>query len=271
MAKAALEMAVLDAYLRSVDESLASYLGVRVSAVDAGAVVGLHPSTEALVEEVGALVAAGYRRVKVKVLPGRDVAPLTAIREAFPELALQADANGSYDRHRSRRLTGLDELGLVCLEQPLPPDDLIGHAELARRLDTPVCLDESLSSMARLSDAVELGACEVACLKPARLGGYLQAVQALEICTAAGIPAWCGGMFETGFARAANAAFAGLSGCTLPGDFSGGERFVEADPAGTVSVVDGRVSIYEGPGVGPAFDPEKLAAVTERLAWLPAR
>ena len=271
MAKAALEMAVLDAHLRATKESLASYLGVTVDTVEAGGVVGVHHKIDALLDEVSELVASGYRRVKCKILPGHDFEPLTAIREEFPDLMLSADANGSYDGSLALRLAKLDNLGLAYIEQPLPADDLLGNVELAKHIGTPICLDESLSSVGRVADAVQLGACEVACLKPARLGGYLQAQRALEICVAAGMPAWCGGMFETGFARAGNAAFSGLAGCTLPGDLGGSDRFVEQDPSGTQQpLVYGRVRIYKGFGIAPPFDDDKTDAATLRKIWLSA-
>jgi O-succinylbenzoate synthase len=264
MAKAAVEMAVLDAFLRGRDESLSSYLGVRNTRIEAGAVVGTHDTVDDLLADVSGLVAVGYQRVRVKISPGWDLEPLRALRAAFPKLVLQADANGSYAGQAALSLRALDAFELTCLEQPFAAEDLLGHAALARELDTPICLDESLTSVDRLTEAITLGACEVACVKPARLGGYLPAVRALEHCMATGVPAWCGGMFETGFARAGNAAFAGLPGCSLPGDFTAGERFVEQDPAGPLVLDGGTVAVHAGSGVGPAPDRVLLAAVTQR-------
>ncbi len=285
MAKACLEMAVLDAGLRSEGRSLAEHVAGRRDRVPAGAVVGLARSDDekaiaTLLGEVAAAVDAGFTRVKVKIAPGDDLSVLMEVRRSFPDIGLQADANGSYridDPGHLETLRALDELALLCVEQPLDPDDLVGHARLARELDTPVCLDESVSSLGRLRDAIALQACDLICIKPARLGGLLQAVAAHDICTAAGIGLWCGGMLETTLARSANAAIAMLRGFCLPGDLAGGERFVESDPflAGAGAEVsrdpEPIVSVHRGPGVGPAPDQEALDLVTARSFWVPLR
>ena len=271
MAKAALEMAVLDAELRAAGRPLAAHLGVAVPSVPAGAVAGLAPSAGALVERVEALVAEGYGRVKVKIAPGREVGPLSAVRARFPDLVLQADANGAYrleDPDDVAALAALDGLGLACIEQPLAADDLVGHAALARRIRTRICLDESITSLGRLEAARALGALEVACVKAGPLGGLLTAVVAHDRCLEAGLDAWCGGMLETGLGRAANAALAGLPGFTLAGDVAGGPRFVEEDPFGAPEMADGRVLLHRGPGIAPAPDPAALAAATTRVELL---
>jgi O-succinylbenzoate synthase len=264
MAKAALRTAVLDATLRAEGRSLADHLGVVVDRVPAGAVAGLPTSPGALVARVEEAVAAGYQRVKVKIAPGNDLAPLRAVRDRFPTLPLQADANGAYrlpvgTPGAPPALRALDDLGLLCLEQPL------GHVKLGQALSTPLCLDESLTSVVRLEAALALGACRVACLKAALLGGIDQAVAALERCRRLGADAWIGGMLETGLGRAVNAALAGLEGISLVGDIGGGRRFEEDDPFGVVDLDDGSVPLYRGPGVGPAPDAAQLDAVTARV------
>jgi len=277
MAKACVEMALLDADLRSQSRSLAGALGVRRERVAAGAVVGLgEPGTardEGIVSETTRLVAEGYERVKVKIAPGRGFETLRALRREFPELAVQADANGTFDLDRPghrRELEAIDELGLLLIEQPLGPDTLVGHAELVERLRTPICLDESLTSVSRIGEAIGLSACDVVCIKPARLGGILQAVIAHDLCREAGVPAWCGGMLETALARSANAALSGLPGFTFPGDITGGERFVEPDPflAGSADdlprTAGPSIEVQRSPGVGPAPDEALLRAVTTR-------
>jgi O-succinylbenzoate synthase len=255
------------------------------NSVAAGAVVGLVHSDDApalatLLAEAEGLVGAGFTRLKVKIAPGDDLSALSELRRAFPDLGLQADANGSYsleDPGHLEALRALDELDLLCVEQPLDPDDLEAHARLALELDTPVCLDESVSSLGRLRDAIALQACDLICIKPARLGGVLQAVAAHDMCTAAGIGVWCGGMLETALARSANAAIATLPGFCLPGDLSGGERFVEKDPflAGSGPEVPREpqaiVAVHRGPGVGPAPDQQALDLVTTRTHWAPLR
>jgi o-succinylbenzoate synthase len=264
MAKAALEAAILDAELRRAGCSLADHLGVQAESVPAGAVVGLAPSTDALVELVRARVGDGYNRVKIKIAPGADVTPLTALRDEFPDLVLQADANGAYRLDDLDVLRELDDLGLACLEQPLVPEDVVGHAVVADALRTPVCLDESLTSPGALRTAVALGACEVACVKQGPLGGPLAALATLEFCAGSGVAAWCGGMLETGLGRALNATLAAHRACTMVGDVGGGARFVEADPFGFPVLRAGRVGLHRGPGLAPAPDLQALRAVTAR-------
>ena len=283
MAKACLEMAVLDAELRAANQSLADRLVVRRDSVQAGAVVGISDGGDpgpilTLLDQVEGLAAQGYTRVKVKICPGDDLRTLKAVRRAFPDLGLQADANGAYrldDPDHLTALEALDDLDLLCVEQPLDPDDLAGHSRLAEDLETPVCLDESISSLGRLRDAIALRACDMVCVKPARMGGLLQAVAAHDVCVAAAIPAWCGGMLETSLARSANAAVAGLPGFVLPGDLAGGERFVEPDPflAGAGPAVprlaQAVVTVQREPGVGPIPVKELLDLLTIRRHWAP--
>lgn len=280
LAAAAFEMALLDAELRAAGRSLTEHLGVGANGtgVAVGAVVGIPEGRrpEPLLEQVDELVAAGYRRVRLKIEPGWDVAPVAAVRERHPDLALQVDANGAYrwgapGPADARRLVALDRFGLACVEQPLPASDLPSHAELAALLETPLCLDESLSSYRRLVDAFRYGACEVACLKPARLGGVLAARQAQALCAEAGIPAFVGGFFETGLGRAANAAIATLPGFTLAGDLTSPDGYLEVNPCPYPEVRAGRVHPPAQPGVGSAPDPEVLAACPVETAWMPCR
>ena len=285
---ATLEMAVLDAELHASGEPLWARLGVEEAVATAGVPVGHlvgipeDRSVDALVARVDVLVrSASTARVRVKIEPGWDTEPLRALRDAFPSLALQADANGSYrwevagagggrdgggrdgGLDDARRLAELDGLGLSCIEQPLPPADLAALAQLAARLDTPVALDESLTSLGRVRDALRYGACGVACLKPARLGGLLRAKTAVNACRESGAGAFVGGFFESGFARAANAALAGLAGFTLPGDLSDPAEYL-ADPE-RVAVYPGLdgalVRPFGGPGVAPPPSPARADLV----------
>lgn len=276
MAKACLEMAVIDAGLRSTDRSLADLLGATRDRVEAGAVVGIAETTDQMLCEVGQLVDSGYSRIKVKICPGADSHVLRPLRGAFPDLGIQADANGAYrleDPAHVSALHALDSLELLCVEQPLDPDDLAGHAELARRLDTPVCLDESIWSLSRLADAITALACDMICIKASRLGGLLAGVEAHDLCVEAGMSIWCGGMLETALGRSANAALAALPGFVLPGDLTGGERFTEPDPflagAGPDVPREGgpSVEVHTEPGVGPQPDPSALERVTTRSHW----
>jgi O-succinylbenzoate synthase len=256
-ARAALELAVLDAQLQVAGRSLATWLGATTAAVAPGAALGLHHDEDALLAEAAAALTAGAARLRVKVAPGRAAAPLRALRGHLGDaVALQADANGSFDLDdpdHAKELADVDELGLTCLEQPLAADDLVGHAALADRLATPICLDEPLTSIGALEAAVALGACEVACCKPGRVGGWPTAVRFVERSRALGVPVWVGGMLETGIGRSANLALAALD-LDLPPDLDPRGRF-DPDLADPRLPVDGRVAVPTGPGLGavPAF------------------
>ncbi|MDP9070112.1 MAG: o-succinylbenzoate synthase [Actinomycetota bacterium] len=251
MAKSALEMAVLDAELRSTDTSLAERLGAVRAKVDAGVAVGIAGDLGELVDAVAGYRDAGYRRVKLKIRPGWDVEPVQAVRARFgDQLALQVDANAGYSRADAAHLGRLDAFDLVLIEQPFAEDDLLGHAELARRISTPICLDESITSAAAASTAIALGAAAVVNVKAGRVGGYLEARKVHDVCAAAGVPVWCGGMFETGVGRAANVALAALPNFALPGDVSASDRYYRADLTPPFVLEDGRLAVPTGPGLG---------------------
>lgn len=263
MAKAALELAVLDADLRAAHRSLASHLGATRDRVEAGVAVGIHGSVPELIAAVARFVDLGYRRVKLKIRPGWDAEPVRAVRTEFGAgLAVQVDANGAYDSNTAERLHPLDDLGLVLIEQPLTADDLLGHAALARRLRTPIGLDESLTSLAAVATALELGACSVVNVKPGRVGGFLEARRIHDHCLARGIPAWCGGMMETGIGRAAALALAALPGFTLPPDLSASDRYYVPDITEPFVLTDGCLRVPDGPGIGVGPDPDVLRTAT---------
>jgi O-succinylbenzoate synthase len=259
MAKAALEMALLDAQLRAAGTSFATYLGVTRDRVPSGVSVGIQDSVAELLRVVEDYLAQGYRRIKLKIRPGFDLEPVRAVREAFGDIPLQVDANAAYTLADAALLRRLDDFDLLLVEQPLAEDDLRQHAVLATMLRTPVCLDESVVSAARAADALAMGAAEVVNIKPGRVGGYLEARRIHDLCRAFGTAVWCGGMLETGLGRAANAALAGLPGFTLTGDISGSDRFYAVDVTPPVRMVDGWVSIRTEPGLGDAPEPERLA------------
>jgi O-succinylbenzoate synthase len=262
MAKAALEMAVLDAELRAAGRSLGEHLGARRASVPSGISLGIADTVPALLDAVAAAVDAGYQRVKLKVAPGHDVGPVEAVRGRFPELLLQVDANGAYTVADAEHLAAFDRFDLLLLEQPLAADDLAGHAELARRLRTPICLDESITSARAATDAIARGACGVVNVKPGRVGGYLEAVRVHDACVAAGVPAWVGGMLETGLGRAANVALAALPGFTIPGDLSASDRWYAEDLTEPVVLEDGFLRVPTAPGLGRQPLPHVLAART---------
>jgi len=266
MVAATVEMAVLDAELVASGTRLAPWLGVERGAVAAGGVVGIPAdrSLGSLLDAVEAVVAGGLRRVRLKIGPGWDVEPVAAVRRRYPEVDLQVDANGGYRQPGAGepsvdRLAPLDEHDLICIEQPLPPTDLPAHGELAERMTTPICLDESLTTPGSVVDAIGYGACEVACVKPARLGGLLVAREVQETCAIAGVPAFVGGLFETGLGRSANAALAGLSGFTLPGDLTDPAGYLLESPWGYPALDEGMVGPALWAGVGGEADTEMLA------------
>lgn len=270
MAKAAMEMAVLDAELRAADMSLAAYLGAVHQTVPSGVSVGIQPSIPVLLDTVQGYLDAGYVRIKLKIKPGWDLEPVRAVRERFGGILLQVDANTAYTLADARHLAKLDEFDLLLIEQPLADEDLTEHAELARTLRTPVCLDESITSAKTAADAIRLRATSVVNIKAGRVGGYLEARRVHDVCAANGVPVWCGGMLETGLGRAANMALAALPGFTLPGDTSASDRFYTRDIITEPFVLhDGHITVPTGPGLGVEVDPDALAAVTVSRERLP--
>jgi len=270
MAKAALEMAVLDAELRADGRSFAGLLGATRTHIPSGVSVGIHPSIDALLASVQGYVDDGYVRIKLKIEPGLDLEPVAAVRDLIgPEMPFQVDANAAYTRHDVEHLGRLDAFDLLLIEQPLPEDDLLGHAQLAAAIGTPVCLDESITSETVCADAIDLGAAEIVNIKPGRVGGYLAARRIHDLCHERGIPVWCGGMLETGIGRAANAALAALPGFTLPGDISASRRFWARDVVTEpIDVVGGHVAVPTGPGFGVTLDMALIEEVTATVTPL---
>ena len=230
--------------------------------MECGVAVGIADSVPELLDEVAGYVDAGYRRVKLKIQPGWDIEPVAAFRERFGAVPLQVDANGSYRLADAPLLRALDPFDLLLIEQPLAEDDLAAHAELARLIETPICLDESITSARVARDAIELGACSVVCIKPGRVGGYFEAVRVHDVCREHGVAAWCGGMLETGLGRAANLALAALPGFTLPGDLSASDRYFARDLTAPFVLDDGRLAVPTAPGIGVEPDPDALRDFT---------
>jgi O-succinylbenzoate synthase len=270
MAKAALELAVLDAELRAAGRPLARELGAVHDRVPCGVSVGIMASVPELLDAVAGYLEAGYVRIKLKIEPGWDVEPVRAVRERFgDDLLLQVDANTAYTLADARHLARLDPFDLLLIEQPLPEDDVLGHAALAKQIRTPVCLDESITSARGAAAAITLGACSVINIKPGRVGGYLEARRIHDLCLAHGVPVWCGGMLETGIGRAANVALAALPGFVLPGDTSASDRYYRTDVTEPFVLDDGHQSLPTGPGIGVTPRDDELAAVTTWSEWLP--
>ena len=262
MAKATLEMALLDAQLRSRGISFQEYLGGGRARIPVGVSVGMTDTVDELVDNVGGYIVDGYTRVKLKIEPGFDIEPVRRVREANPDVLLQVDANTAYFPRDIEHLRQLDEFALLLIEQPFGEDDLVGHAELSRRITTPVCLDEAIRSLDHTKSALALHAAHIINIKPARVGGYLAAKAVHDHCLALGIPVWCGGMLETGIGRAANLALASLPGFTLPGDISASKRYWTRDITAPFEMVDGHIAVPTGPGFGVEVDVDFVEEIT---------
>ena len=262
MAKAAVEMAVLDAQLRTAGTSYASFLGGVRARVDCGVSVGIYDTDADLLRAVEGYLGDGYKRIKLKIEPGRDVEAVGAVRREYGDILLQVDANTAYTLADAQHLARLDGFDLLLIEQPLPEDDVRGHAELAKKVKTPICLDESITSARAAADAIALGACSIVNIKAGRVGGYLEARRIHDLCAAQGVPVWCGGMLESGIGRAANVALASLPNFTLPGDTSASSRYYARDVTEPFVLEDGTLRVPDGPGLGVAPLPDVLEDVT---------
>jgi o-succinylbenzoate synthase len=254
MAKSAMEMAILDAQLRAEGRSFQHMIGGTAPWVSVGVSVGITDTVDELVEVVAGYVDDGYPRIKLKIEPGFDIEPVRRVREANPDVMLQVDANTAYFSSDIDHLAQLDDFDLLMIEQPFGEDDLVGHAELARRIDTPVCLDEAIRSLDHTRSAIALKAADVINIKPARVGGYLAATAIHELCFEEALPVWCGGMLETGIGRAANLALASLPGFKLPSDISATNRYWNRDITRPFELVSGHIDVPVGPGFGVDVD-----------------
>jgi O-succinylbenzoate synthase len=267
MAKAALEMGSWGLEATLQDVSLSSLVGGTREKVVTGISLGIQESPELLMEKAQAALAQGYRKIKLKIQPGADVAYVGAVRAALgDDIALMTDANSAYRLADIEVLQQLDGFGLLMIEQPLAWDDLVRHAELQRLMETPICLDESITSLDRAEDMLQLESGRIINIKPGRVGGFTTSRAIHDLCRGADVPVWCGGMLESGIGRAYNVALASLPGFTLPGDLSPSSRYWEEDvvsPEWTMSD-GGLVSVPTGPGLGVEVRPERLDALTER-------
>jgi o-succinylbenzoate synthase len=277
MLGATFEMAVRDLALRVKGQSLSQMLevGEGFESLPVGAAIGIPPERDLglLAEQVAAAVSEGAARIRLKIAPGWDTEPTAAIRERHPDLVLQLDANGAYDLADTDHLNELSHFDVLCLEQPMSPADLAAHAELARRMDVPICLDESLSTPRRVRDAIRNESCRMACLKPGRLGGIVATRAAHAACAEAGVAVFVGGFFETGLARSANLALAARLAQDAPGlvsDVSDPSSYLATDPCGYPTVHRGWVRVPDQPGVGPGPDELELANLGAHRRWFPA-
>lgn len=256
LAKAGLEMALWDLLGKRDGKSLRTLFGGVKTAVDVGVSIGIQESPQALLTAVENYLAQGYRRVKIKIKPGRDVIETRAVRQAFPGLRLQVDANSAYTLADVDALRPLDELNLLLIEQPLYEDDIWDHRLFQRQFRTPVCLDESVVSPRHARYALEMEACRVINIKPGRVGGLSQGLEIHDLCQKMNVPVWCGGMLETNIGRASNLALASLPGFSLPGDISASARYYRQDVTHETFTLnhDSTITVPDGPGLGVTVD-----------------
>lgn len=272
-AKAGVDAAAWTLWAAEHGVSLAAAVGGTRTEVVAGVSLGIEATIDELLAQVQLQVDAGYPRVKLKIAPGWDVEPVAATRAAFPSLDLHVDGNGVYTEREEhlRALSGLDEHRLTMIEQPFAPRELLAHARLQQQIGTPVCLDESIETLADLELALELDAGRVLNIKVSRMGGITNALAAHELASSRGLPVWCGGMHEFGIGRAVNVAISALPGFTLPSDVSGSDKYYERDViVPPVVATGGVVQVPTSPGLGFDVDRERIDACTLRTIDLTA-
>lgn len=260
MARAGLELALWDLRAKKEGKPLrALYGGIR-DEVEAGVSVGIQDTVAKLEERVGGFLSQGYLRVKVKIKPGWDVAVCGRLRETFPDILLQADANGAYGLDDTPHLMELDGIGLLMLEQPFPPYDLWDHRLLQEKMETPLCLDESITSATTARQALEMGSCRIINIKVGRVGGIVEARNIHDLCQKQGIPVWCGGMLESGIGRAHNLHLATLPNFRFPNDISATERYYTEDITEPPFCLtqNGTISVPDGPGIGVTLKEDRI-------------
>jgi O-succinylbenzoate synthase len=270
MAKAALENAVWDAEAVQKKLPLWKLLGGTRSEIPCGVSIGIQDTVEQLLDKIQTELAAGYRRIKIKVKPGWDLNVLERIRSRWADITLSCDANSAYTLDQIEHLRKFDQFNLLMVEQPLWNDDIYYHARLQKELRTAICLDESIVSVRSAAFAVETGACRIINVKVGRVGGFSEAVKIHDLCHAHNIPVWCGGMLETGIGRAQNIALSSLQNFSLPGDVSASKRYWKEDiidPEVEVSP-QGMIAISDKPGTGYRIRPDLIEKLTVRKETL---
>jgi O-succinylbenzoate synthase len=266
MAKAAIENAVWDAEARQKQIPLWRLLGGTLREIPCGVSIGIQDSVEQLIGKIEAELAAGYRRIKIKVKPGWDIRVLERIRSRWPEITLSVDANSAYRLDEIEHLREFDQFNLLMIEQPLWNDDIYYHSRLQKELRTSICLDESIRQARDASQAVEIGACRIVNIKVGRVGGFREAKRVHDVCAQNKIPVWCGGMLESGIGRAHNIALSTLENFRLPGDVSASKRYWKEDivePEVEVSP-QGMIAIKDEPGTGYRVREDLIEKLTKR-------
>lgn len=254
------ETALWDLAARRDGVSLAKLLGGARTAVDSGLAVGLYDSPAEMLTRIERYLADGYKRVKIKIEPGRDVQLVRAVRQTFGDIPLYVDANGAYSLQDLDIFRRLDEENLMMFEQPFPGPDLEALAALQAQVKTAVCLDESLESAAQLRRAIELDSVRIANFKLQRIGGFHHALEMLTICREHKLPAWVGTMPELGIGAAQGIALASLDGFVYPTDVEASTRWFRDDIVSPlIEVRDGRIDVPSSPGLGYEIPAQALA------------
>jgi O-succinylbenzoate synthase len=265
MARHGLESALWDIVAQQQGISLSKALGGARDRVAVGVSVGIQASADALIAKIEDYLAQRYGRIKIKIKPGYDLEIVKRVRARFPKILLQVDANSAYRLPDSPLFEAMDEYGLLLIEQPFGWDDIFEHSKLQPLLETPICLDESIHSLGHAALALELKACKVINIKPARVSGFTESRRIHDLCQSRGIPVWCGGMLETGIGRAGNVALASLPNFTLPGDISASNRYYTEDIAEPLFALnpDSTLSVPTAPGLGVTVNEKVLSKFTE--------
>ncbi len=267
MTRGGLEAAVWDLEARRNNVPLWKQIGGGAhKQIACGVSIGIQNTVADLLKKIEQELADGYQRIKMKIKPGRDVEDIREVRREFPGIKLMADANSAYTLADVDHLKKLDEFYLMMIEQPLAHDDIIDHAVLQAKLDTPICLDECIRSAHHAEQAIRLNACRIINIKLGRVGGFLEAKKVHDVAQKAGIPVWCGGMLESGIGRAHNVALASLPNFVLPGDVSASKRYWQRDliQPEVETTPDGTIVLRDDVGFGYGIDTEFLDSITVR-------
>lgn len=264
MAKAGLEAALWDLFAKSKNISLSKMLGGTRNKIDVGVSIGIQSSVSDLIKKIEVYLVEGYKRIKIKIAPGNDIQFVKAVRQEFPDILFQVDANSAYELKHIALFKQMDDYNLLLIEQPLGYEDIYDHSKLQRNLKTPICLDESIHSLDDTRAAIELDSCRVINIKPGRVGGFAESKLIHDYCESKNIPVWCGGMLESGIGRAGNVALASLPNFILPGDISASKRYYKEDIIEPEFIVnkDGTMNVPTKPGIGVEVNMKKLNKVT---------
>ncbi|GAA0306805.1 O-succinylbenzoate synthase [Gracilibacillus halotolerans] len=259
MAKAGVEGALWDLYAKKKGRPLYQAIGGTNRHIEVGVAIGIQKDMPTLLTKINQAIAEGYKRVKLKVSKGNDIEVLETVREAFPAIDLMVDANGAYNLQDLKHLKQIDQFKLMMIEQPLASDDFVEHARLQEELHTPICLDESIHTLADAQTAIALESCRIISMKLGKVGGFTNAIEIHNECAKHNIPVWCGGMLEAGVGRAQSLALATLPNFQLPADTGASQRYWKQDIIQPeVEVENGVVELPQLPGIGYEIDLEAL-------------